>query len=536
MAKSKKIGIILYLPPALAGNELAAQGLTRHALTTAASLAKRDDLRVEVFTSRLFRNQVRALLSDLGGSSSVARVKAPLLAGPAELLSLLLLGFRKRSKRRQNRNVKLGRFLSFIFTFFLSRWTTALLFLIGGVGAVLLALLGLASIWNQVANDSNAWSTFLPFTLVAFALIVLLRLAAPRLRGGVSFLLATFFGSLNTYGQEYALAIERADVGSTVRAANRRGIRHWWIPSAMYSSLGDLRGFKVTSFADFVPIEKPSISVDFPGIVARGEQIKDVLGKSDVVVCLSDYVRTKHLPVFAGQAVENAVTISPGPPVRGLSEKQLESTVEVWEAMASEYPQSRASSSSWWDFPVLVVPTQDRPHKNLKNLALAVKIYNIQSNRRLRIVFTCDPNHNGLGKFVDEQQLYGFIEFLPNMTDALLDLVLRQANLAATPSYFEGSLPYTLFEGVSQGTPCLLAEMPVTRAALNSFESGQLLNTFDPSSPASIAKAIAFAIENTDEVLMAQRTFIDEYYRENSWENVAGRYADLFQSVEARIK
>lgn len=489
-----------------------------------------------MFTSRKFRQEVLSLLSDLGKTGRQASVKAPVLAGPAELLSMLLLRFRKRNKLRKPLNARFGRFLSFIFTFFLSRWTTALLLILGAVGSAVLVLQGITAIWNQVVKDSNAWSTFLPFTLMVVALAVLLRLVAPKIRGGIHFLLATIFGSLNTYGQEYALAIERADVGSTVRAANRRGIRHWWIPSAMYSSLGDLRGFKVTSFADFVPIEKPSISVDFPGIVARGEQIKDVLGKSDVVVCLSDYVRTKHLPAFAGQTVENAVTISPGPPVRGLSEKQLESTVEVWEAIASEYPKSRASSANWWDFPVLVVPTQDRPHKNLKNLALAVKIYNIQSNRRLRIVFTCDPNHNGLGKFVDEQQLYGFIEFLPNMTDALLDLVLRHANLAATPSYFEGSLPYTLFEGVSQGTPCLLAEMPVTRAALNSFESGQLLNTFDPSSPASIAKAIAFAIENTDEVLMAQRTFIDEYYRENSWENVAGRYADLFHSVEARIK
>ena len=102
-----------------------------------------------------------------------------------------------------------------------------------------------------------------------------------------------------------------------------------------------------------------------------------------------------------------------------------------------------------------------------------------------------------------------------------------------TPSLFEASLPFTLFESVSVGTPCLMADIPVTRAAMVGHASLAAATLVDATDPRRVADAIARALAGRADLLAAQRTFLDEYYAINSWERCAARYAEVLAGAGA---
>jgi glycosyltransferase involved in cell wall biosynthesis len=338
---------------------------------------------------------------------------------------------------------------------------------------------------------------------------------------------------MQTARASLVMTLEKADVAFFVRKANRMGITCWWMPIGMYSGLAHVNGRKIITFADFSPREFPSMILDQPVMSKRGEEMAVALDSSDVIVCLSEHVATHHLPALLPSPKGRVLVIPPGPPNRRekSAENHSHGIAVLTERLKEDYPSSRATIADWWTMPTIVIPTQNRPYKNLHTIVRAVRILNVERFLRVRVIFTCHPEQMKMGDFVENLGCNSFIEFLPNLDDETLDLVIEHSSLAVSPSLFEGSLPYTFYEAVSLGTPCLLADIPVTRAATKGHDAFRQRSVFDPHHPQSVADAIEGCLEDLEGLKILQSLFLADYYDEHSWPRTAERYWRAFDET-----
>lgn len=523
-----RVGVCLYVPPMLRGYPLQSQGLTRHAVTTTAALVRARPCTVTIVTPRWVRAETEEMIRALAPEhSDRIIVRSPRVPAPSELLATAVVRWRARERGRARSPRRLASSARGMVIATLSSWTGMLAALV----AIVAASIGIAVVLAVLVG----WPLLLMLSLLA-ALGVLAAPSLARLgrrRGVCSRVrrLGARVWRLIRLRQAWVSILEPADVASLVRTANRTGVRVWWMPVALYAELARLKGAKIATFADFVPAEFPTMLVDQPALVVRGRAMSTCLSASDAIICLSDHVRTRHLPTLVAQPTAVVTVIPPGPPVRAESLAPIGSAWSVRAALvaslAREFPRSVARSPSWWSEPVLIAPTQDRPYKNVRGLIQAVRILNIEHRVRARLILTADPRMGGLGDYVALHGCRAFVEFLPRMSDQDLNRALACADLAVTPSLFEGSLPYTLFESVSVGTPCLMADIPVTREATQAFEAFRDVTLVDATSPPAMAERIRRSLPMVGELHAVQRAFVDEYYREAGWDVVAIRYWEV---------
>lgn len=529
---SRAIGVFLYLPPGLDGLEIQAQGLVRNAVTTSVALASEARQPVIVLVPRTFRSRVEdAIISICPAGVQRPKVVSPRGSSPAGRLATFLHR-RQRSRthesRRQRLKARLARLLSAMGQWALTGWWRVT---ITGVLAVALILATISfTLWM-------AWMIPPRLVVVAVGLAGILAIIGwlMRRKNGSLRRLVTRSSRKRSKGRSsIGTALERADVRHLVRRANRCRVSVWWCPSTLFGDIDLLKAPCVSTFADFSPTEFPLMVLDEPRYLARKREMLRAIDASSVVVCLSEHVRDRHLALLDAAAVARSVVIPPGPPTRGpwqessWDERRYHEAPHVSELIGSLMPFSRAATREWWDFDVITAPTQSRAYKNLRSLVTAVRILYVVHGIRVRLVLTAQPVDEGLTDYIERERCSPFVEFLPNLPDQALDAVLAASSLGITPSLFEGSLPYTLFESVSVGTPCLMADIPVTRSASAHDQRFQELTFFDPYDPDAIAEAIQQALMRLPELLACQRGFLEQRLVGHGWKQTAARYLEAF--------
>ena len=528
---------MLYLPPQLQGHQLQAQGLVRHALTTTTALCQSRPGEIVVVTPRWARDDITSSLYDLApATSDRIRVVSPRLAAPSGVIVRAALSRRRPRRVRSPLRLRLPEPLNRAAVAVLSSWLLTMIALL----VVLAVVCGLiALIWYLGAI---AW--LLAAAVAIVAVVAVIALVVQRLMGGRSKrasakVKARVRQVAPVAGVRVKLSIllERADVSSLVRTANRTGVGAWWMPISLYSGLGRLKGTRVATFADYSPVEFPRMVLEDPAMIARGQEMARCLTSSDAIVCLSEHVRSSHLSVLAPEAAGMVTVIPPGPPLRSARAEPLGDETENLQAvireLADRFPRSAVRVADWWTEPVLIAPTQGRPYKNLRSLIQAVKLVNTRLGVRARLILTADPFSSGLGQYVQAHRCQAFVEFLPDLSDVALNATLASADLAVSPSLFEGSLPYMLYEAVSVGTPCLLADIPVTREAARDEDEFRELTLFNPHDPRVIADHIVHALSRAGHLLRVQKVFVEQYYRTAGWDVAAERYWETIDRVSS---
>lgn len=482
---TRGIGVFLYLPPGLRGLEIRGQGLVRHALTTSVALAREGSQPIVVVVPREFHGEVQSAVASMSPHSSLdLTVVAPREISPATRVHRALGHVRNRGHVRHGDGERAGR------------------------------------------ETGNLHYTQ-PGTVTRRGFTGWLRALTPR------------FATLSRMHSAIGTLLEREGVRHLARTANRCDVDVWWCPSTLFGGIDLLREPKVSTFADYSPAEFPSMIRDDPRLAARGIEMQRAIRASTTVVCLSEHVRDRHLAVLSPDALARTVVIPPGPPTRGayrdvgdIAGPPL--TIPAYAAVASLRPSSRAAETDWWHFPVITAPTQNRQYKNLTNLVIAVRILNADRGLRVRLVLTAQPSALGLGEFVEAEGCAPFVEFLTNLPEDALDSVLADSSLGITPSLFEGSLPFTLHESVSVGTPCLMADIPVTRVAGATDPRFLSLTLFDPHDPAAMADKIQWALSASSELLACQRAFLHGRQLEFGWPPTAARYLEAFDAARRK--
>lgn len=529
------VGVFLYLPPGLDGREIRAEGLVRNAVTTSVALARAGGQPVVIVAPSAFRSQLEVAVASLSLDESLRpTLISPRGPSPAGWLAMLLHRDREegaRERRVQRARAWLRRRLTTGGQWVLTAWWRVCIVIFFLVATAMAFLTVLA--WA-------AWTLPPRLAVVIIGSIGVAALAAWLVRRRRGFLweaIARSTHELSRRRSRLGTALERADVRHLVRRANRCKVSVWWCPSTLFGDVEHLREPLVSTFADYSPVEFPSMVLDMPRLLERRQEMIRAIRASAVVVCLSEHVRDRHLALLDPASIARSIVIPPGPPSRG---PRLDASLDLGAnghathastLLGESLPTPRAATIEWWEDPVITAPTQSRPYKNLRSLVTAVRILNVSYGLRVRLILTARPSDCRLGEFIEREGCSPYVEFLTNLPDNVLDAVLAASSLGITPSLFEGSLPFSLYESVSVGTPCLMANIPVTRAASAADPRFQDLTLFDPHDPEAIAQAIQQALMRLPELLTCQRGFLSRRLVEYGWEQTASRYLEALASA-----
>lgn len=509
----QNLGVFLYLPPNTKKKNLLSEGLGRLAISTALSIASAHPGKTYLLVPRAQKRDVSSTVRSFPREvRQRLKVISPAVHSPASVLIRILTIISKALSGSFAPQKPNSAVIARALETGLRSWLALSLVTASFVIALVIGALGISIV------DLNV---LLRASLGSLATVLFLLVAKRYLNS---------LGSRNLNFQlTLYLALERADSRWLANYSKFIKVRNWWIPSAMYSASALLRGNKTLTFADYAPVEMPRMLFEDPGTQLRTEEIKLALAGADNIVCLSEYVREKHLPNLVSLEGKVVKVIPPSIPTRSLkiSHGTDKSSVlaELLVYLNKEFPQSSARSEFWWDYPVLVAPTQNRPYKNIQNLVLAVHQINLTSGLRLRLILTCD--RGSMLEFLTRHGCEYFVEFLPRISDDALQRVIYLSDLTVSPSLFEGNMPYTLYEGVSLGVPCLLADMASTIKIMREYPAVERVTVFDALNVDDIAQKIVFALENKEQVFSIQANFADKYYQKRSPAVIGMEYLDI---------
>lgn len=519
-AKNKKdlIGIFLYLMPNVQQKDLLSEGLGRLAITTTLSIAAQNNQKTVLFVPRkqkkMVADVIKSLSSNFDGEQPI--VRSPLVQSPAGALISIISRASKKAA------------LPFSFMFIaktvrafargiLRSWVSLL------ASAVILMTLAVSLLLIPIVY----YQALLASVLIAASLVGMRIIGSHIMKSRVKPAARREF-NLSLY-----LLLERLDSLSLVKAASRTKIRLWWVPSALFSASAELPGKKLVTLADYIPAEFPSMYLEDPGVRFRTDEMKTAIQAASKIICLSEHVRMYHLPsLLEGKNIDSTV-IRPGIPNRSLQINEIANRSTARSDLIHElevlFPETECSRESWWDYPVVVAPTQNRPYKNIQTLVLSIHQLNVKHGLNIRLLLTCDPST--IKPFLQEEKCEYFVEFTPKISDNALQRAIFLSDLVVSPSLFEGNMPYTFWEGVSLETPCLLANMPSTVSALEKDPHLTSTTIFNATDVNDLSEKIRNVLENSAEVLKIQQAFISKYYSSRSAKTIGKEYLDNLLSL-----
>jgi glycosyltransferase involved in cell wall biosynthesis len=188
-------------------------------------------------------------------------------------------------------------------------------------------------------------------------------------------------------------------------------------------------------------------------------------------------------------------------------------------------------------------PTRERPlrllfagrlsqQKNWRCMILAMHL--LKEKVPYKLTVCGDGEDRGdLDRLVAELGLLDVVTPLGYRTDVLE--IMTQADLFLLPSWYEG-MPNVLLEALVLGLPCIASNIPAVRDLVG---NRRCVLTFDPASPADLARLILQVAEQPDVMLDLQRNasgLATEYSVERMHAAYRDFYAHLIEREGAPVK
>lgn len=143
--------------------------------------------------------------------------------------------------------------------------------------------------------------------------------------------------------------------------------------------------------------------------------------------------------------------------------------------------------------PVIINPRGFRPYVRNEEFFQAIPLV-LQKHPNAKFVFALMAGEPQALEWIQALGITNSVELLPPMSHVEMAHAFRRAQIVASPSVHDGT-PNSLLEGMACGCFPLAGDLESIREWITPPENGLL---FDPTSPASIARAINTAIENRE--------------------------------------
>jgi glycosyltransferase involved in cell wall biosynthesis len=126
-----------------------------------------------------------------------------------------------------------------------------------------------------------------------------------------------------------------------------------------------------------------------------------------------------------------------------------------------------------------------------------------------------------------ETKIEGTTQYCGAVSTSLLAMLYRAADAFVLPSHGEGGFPLTAREAMASGLPCVLADDPAYREALQGLSSGVMLA---PPDADALAGTIRVLLAAGEPARVAVASFAAEHFR---WSVVARRHLELYEELRA---
>ena len=318
--------------------------------------------------------------------------------------------------------------------------------------------------------------------------------------------------------QEYVYnELNRKTVRKLVQKANREEQDVWFVPTLFWPDAVDINATTVFVAPDLVTTEFPFPFAEVPGSVTATDICVRTVERADYFITYGDFIKREVLLKRYGKDDSHVISIAH---INNTSLPYLQildnggfsgtSKEEVQNAFCRDlltrlpaYSTEKAflEDMNFGQVKYIFYASQQRPHKNILNLLRAYEYLLREKEIDFKLFLTCDLEFDtGLADFIQEHRLEHYVISFQRVPVQLLSALYACAELVVTPTLYEGAfLTFTIGEGMSVGTPCIMGRIPqVTDMIPEVYPLDHIL--FDPLDYLDMADRILYGVENRQQL------------------------------------
>lgn len=547
-----KIGLYLAYPPQL-GFSQGKEGLGRYWAMLAKGLHRRGN-QIVIATTPWIEKSIRELLEEYRMDSRQVEFIIPKSVPVIWRLWEAYSVFRLRPRRPRRALNLLGKAAEAIVRALLGVRNVALFMMMGLLlGLALICLLPLALVLGGVS------------ALVLFALRVFhidpskgknIRGFAQSLSrfGGVPMLAARlFFSKLLSAESLETIRINSTRELHTLIAQAAEPPDVWYCPLAYWPEFDRLPGVKVQCFPDLVTEVFP---MGFSELLVRkaSETVRECMRNARHIITFSDYQKNAMVVNKLGKNPRDVVAIDlfvneTRPEIDIRTTMGRYSGAEARQRFARSLLQTLAGNVTnesaayigqgpgrydMEQMEYIFYASQARPSKNILNLVRAYEILLRKKEVNFKLVLTCQLTAlPELYEYVEKKRLSRDVLCFHRVSSQQLAALYACAGLSVNPTLFEGGFPFTFCEGMSVGTPSVMAAIPQVTDMLQGWNLEDCL--FDPFDCEDMAERILYGWNNRGQ-LYARQLPLYEKLSLRSEEQAAIEYEEAFRYFIQRSK
>jgi glycosyltransferase involved in cell wall biosynthesis len=334
---------------------------------------------------------------------------------------------------------------------------------------------------------------------------------------------------------------DAAELELLIEKANATPIDGWIVLYPYMHNATRLHSRVAVVLPDANPIRFPNFGDsawddEGPHVIWR-RQVAKLAGSADRVITFSKHVADDEARCYFSIPRDRIAVVPHAPPnllhllpFVDPARKTAQSVSQAADILREHCGQRGWTSLANYPFEEIsffVVSTQDRTTKNLVRAAQGVS--RILRDRRIDLkMITTAPIHLGAGwtefpSTIQREALHHDVVSMSQLPREVHAALYHCAAFVVHPSIFEGGQgPFPFYEGVSVGTPCLIADGPHTRELLDSEPSLRPF-VFEPYDADALARLMEAMIGDPEAAIVAQREAFERLSR-TTWAEVASAY------------